>query len=389
MRQNSVIPCARTVMLLMLAVAMLWAFPAWADVDAAFDFVAKEDAVQTEEAETSTPEGDSQKPDKPKEEPTGRTRYAAKKTSMYKSRKTSSKVLKSIPKGAEVYEVSIIGKWAKIKYKGKTGYVKKGRLTSEKPPQKEQEVSVDGSIKKKDGKRKINLVDEDGNGMLELDRSVDRAFNWSGQIVLGEGGMPIPQLFQEDYPQTVCVYGGKKRSASTSGCGAASLSMVIAYLTGNTEQDPYTIFREACQSGMYHGAGLGHEALRKIGKRYGVNGTWVKLTTSELKATLKDGKPVIAHMGEGLFTEGGHYIVLRGVTDEGKILVNDPASKKNTKMAYPTDLFKKETKSSTPYMVCEPIQDKEAALKTPAQLKAELLETKKAARPERIRLAAK
>lgn len=31
-------------------------------------------------------------------------------------------------------------------------------------------------------------------------------------------------------------------------------------------------------------------------------------------------------MAKGHFTSGGHFIVLRGVTAEGKILVADPAS---------------------------------------------------------------
>ncbi len=31
-------------------------------------------------------------------------------------------------------------------------------------------------------------------------------------------------------------------------------------------------------------------------------------------------------MAEGHFTKSGHFIVLRGVTEEGKILVADPAS---------------------------------------------------------------
>ena len=36
--------------------------------------------------------------------------------------------------------------------------------------------------------------------------------------------------------------------------------------------------------------------------------------------------PVIASMGKGHFTNGGHFIVLIGVTDSGKILVYDPVS---------------------------------------------------------------
>lgn len=36
------------------------------------------------------------------------------------------------------------------------------------------------------------------------------------------------------------------------------------------------------------------------------------------------GKPVISSQGPGLFTSFGHFIVLRGVTFDGRVLVNDP-----------------------------------------------------------------
>lgn len=41
---------------------------------------------------------------------------------------------------------------------------------------------------------------------------------------------------------------------------------------------------------------------------------------------LSEGKLVVTLMGPGHFTTGGHFIVLRGVTAEGKLLVADPVS---------------------------------------------------------------
>ena len=45
---------------------------------------------------------------------------------------------------------------------------------------------------------------------------------------------------------------------------------------------------------------------------------------------LQQGKLVIAIMSKGHFTSSGHFIVLRGVTEDGKILVADPASVKRS-----------------------------------------------------------
>ena len=45
---------------------------------------------------------------------------------------------------------------------------------------------------------------------------------------------------------------------------------------------------------------------------------------------LQEGKLVIAIMSKGHFTNSGHFIVLRGVTEDGKLLVADPASVKRS-----------------------------------------------------------
>ena len=40
---------------------------------------------------------------------------------------------------------------------------------------------------------------------------------------------------------------------------------------------------------------------------------------------LKNGQVVIANVNENsVFTSGGHYIVLTGLTEDGRIIVNDP-----------------------------------------------------------------
>ena len=67
-----------------------------------------------------------------------------------------------------------------------------------------------------------------------------------------------------------------------------------------------------------------------------------------LLEALKDGKPVIASMGPGTFTKGGHFIVLSGVTLDGKIMVKDPndsASKNHANTGFDVSLILRESKN--------------------------------------------
>ena len=180
------------------------------------------------------------------------------------------------------------------------------------------------------------------------------ATDWSGIIDVPEGGMPIPLYLQGDYRQTVCYIDGEAKSVATSGCGATSMSMVIAYLTGNTNQTPYTLFKWAYDHGYYDGNGLGHSCLTKLASLYGVKGTWIENDASMITAALQAGNPVIAHMGPGIFTSSGHYIVLRGITADGYVLVNDPGSRRRNRYAYKLSSVVSQARTSRSFMICSP-----------------------------------
>lgn len=175
---------------------------------------------------------------------------------------------------------------------------------------------------------------------------------WRGVAPSGEQGMPIPMLFQTDYPDTVCTIRGIPRSVATSGCAATSLSMVIAYLTGNTEQNPSVLFCDSVQRGLYQGAGWSHETLSYYASAYGVKSSWISNSRSALVKALSEGKPVIAHMGPGIFTSRGHYVVLRGLTSDGKVLINDPVSLSKCGQAFPIQTLLTQARGSHAFMVC-------------------------------------
>ena len=74
-------------------------------------------------------------------------------------------------------------------------------------------------------------------------------------------------------------------------------------------------------------SGSYHSLIPKAAKAWGlpVEGCLAS-EPQRIVDALGDGKLVVALMRKGHFTKRGHFIVLRGVTAEGKILVADPAS---------------------------------------------------------------
>ncbi len=180
----------------------------------------------------------------------------------------------------------------------------------------------------------------------------DNSIGWKGVVPSSERGMAIPLLLQYDYDRTVLYYNGQAKSVATSGCGAACVSMVIAYLTNNTDQNPYSLFCKAVDAGRYHGSGLSHETLSWLANSCGVKTRWISGNADSIREALEAGKPVIAHMGAGIFTGNGHYIVLRGLTEDGKVLVNDPGSSSRSRMAYPMKTILKQARTSPGFMVC-------------------------------------
>ena len=61
---------------------------------------------------------------------------------------------------------------------------------------------------------------------------------------------------------------------------------------------------------------------------------------------LAGGKLVVALMSKGHFTSSGHFIVLRGVTSDKKILVADPSSYKRSEKAWDFSIILNEASKS-------------------------------------------
>lgn len=131
----------------------------------------------------------------------------------------------------------------------------------------------------------------------------------------------VPLYFQTDYPDTLYGYGTIK----SSGCSITSLAMVATYLTGHTYLPD--------ELADYFGGYIGNNMERLEYASDMLQLPWKKAVNwhESLKA-LQEGCVVIALMNQrSAFTQSQHYIVLTGLTEEGKVLVNDPYEPNYTK----------------------------------------------------------
>lgn len=170
-----------------------------------------------------------------------------------------------------------------------------------------------------------------------------------GTGVLPEGGLPIPVYNQNDYQEP---YG--RGTIAGYGCGPSSFSMVVSYLR-NEAISPADVVSWCGNSYYVPWQGTSWNFFEAAADQYGIGAVTTTTSTEEVIRALQEGRPVISSQGPGLFTSGGHYIVLRGITAEGKILVNDPND--NEQKQYntrPFDLYAEINSTCKQYWVFEP-----------------------------------
>lgn len=124
----------------------------------------------------------------------------------------------------------------------------------------------------------------------------------------------VPLYFQTDYPDD--LYGNG--TIATSGCSITSLAMVAAFLTGHE----YLPDELADYFGGYGENNI--QRLEYVSDMLQLS--WEKAENFHaVMAALKAGKVAILLMNQkSIFTDSQHFIVLTGITEGGKILVNDP-----------------------------------------------------------------
>lgn len=165
---------------------------------------------------------------------------------------------------------------------------------------------------------------------------------------LKKGGIPL--FLQWDERWGYETYGDNY--LAITGCGPTSLSMVYCGLTGDDYWNPYQLAIRAEEDGYYvSGCGTAWSLMEDFAKEIGLKMVDVRYEKEDIIRVLADGHPIIAIMGPGDFTDKGHFIVLTGVDDDGKVIVNDPNSKKNSKQTWDVETLMRQMKNLWGYTI--------------------------------------
>ena len=168
--------------------------------------------------------------------------------------------------------------------------------------------------------QRVSIGDTDGTGYYGTDY---------GDIVFSNAETPVVYYNQTDARWGNKSY-GKTSTIGRAGCGPTALAIAVASLTNN-KVTPYDVAQwSVANGGVCEGSGSYHSLIPNGGQHYGLTVTSIGRDGKKLVEVLQEGKLVIAIMSKGHFTNSGHFIVLRSVTEEGKLLVADPASVKRS-----------------------------------------------------------
>ena len=158
-----------------------------------------------------------------------------------------------------------------------------------------------------------------------------------GDITFTDSEVNVVYFNQLDEKYKNQFYG--KDKVGTHGCGPTSMAIVVSSLTGQV-YDPIYMCDWSVKNGYYAvGSGSYHSLIPNCAKAFGLNVEGLGNDKGKVVDALNNGKLVVALMGKGTFTNSGHFIVLRGITSDGKILVADPASYKRSKEQFDIDLI--------------------------------------------------
>lgn len=178
-----------------------------------------------------------------------------------------------------------------------------------------------------------HVDDEEASGRIEADE-------------LQEEGIPLFQQWDKRWGYV--TYGNN--IIAINGCGPTCMSMVYTGLTEKSDMTPADM-ADFCIENDYFSqeSGTSWSLMLNGAKKLGLESERIEISTKTIKSRLKEGQVVIASMQPGDFTTTGHFIVLTGISPEGKLLLNDPNSMANSEKEWEFETVVKQIKAAWSY----------------------------------------
>ncbi len=139
------------------------------------------------------------------------------------------------------------------------------------------------------------------------------------------GKSQVPLLLQWDERWAFAPYGDGL--LCYTGCGPTCLAMVALQLTQDSSVTPVSVAQYADREGYYtDGVGSAWTLMSEGSWHFGLTAQELSVTEEQMRDKLEAGKPLIAAVSAGDFTESGHFIVISAY-ENGSFVVNDPNSR--------------------------------------------------------------
>lgn len=265
----------------------------------------------------------------------------------------------------EEYEVNVIGNDGKPKTTIKTRTVTKTRIIKIKvctiriDTRDFESVLPDVNITtKEDVFIATNILNTISSMNVEGNLNIYDSVDLADLQEYPEGYANLPYYNQTDIRWGANSYGNT--TILDGGCGPTSLAMIVSGLTGQ-KITPDIVANWSYENGhRAEGQGSYWSLMTAGGSYYGLNVEQVsRKDPNSIVRALSEGYPIVVSMGKGNFTNGGHFIVLRGITADGKILVHDSASVERSNKEWDLSIIMNESSTNggtagSPFWIFKP-----------------------------------
>ena len=177
------------------------------------------------------------------------------------------------------------------------------------------------------------------------DPALTEVLEADGRQILTGGIVDIVYYCQADEAWADQLYGTDP--IGPYGCGPTAMAMAVASMT-DTDTDPAQMAAWAAENGYWaRRSGSYHSIIQGTARAFGLDAEAIgERTADAIRRELYSGHILAALVGPGHFTEGGHFILIRGVTLSGDVLVADPNSLERRLVAWDPQIIIDELSSA-------------------------------------------